>query len=91
MDQLPQFGKRELICLLLFTCNYVVSFRRGLIPLGAWDGLRYFIVALSEPSILLFCFKFMVNSGRHLGRSIIRLTLFMCVPNISCESILRVC
>ena len=22
-------GKRELICLLLFTCNYVVSFRRG--------------------------------------------------------------
>ena len=25
MDQLPRFGKRELICLLLFTCNYVVS------------------------------------------------------------------
>ena len=23
-------------------------------PLGAWDGLRYFIVALPEPSILLF-------------------------------------
>ena len=21
------------------------------LPLGAWDGLRYFIVALSEPSI----------------------------------------
>ena len=24
------------------------------LPLGAWDGLRYFIVALPEPSILLF-------------------------------------
>ena len=25
MDQLPRLGKRELICLLLFTCNYVIS------------------------------------------------------------------
>ena len=25
MDQLPRLGKRGLICLLLFTCNYVVS------------------------------------------------------------------
>ena len=24
---------------------------RFLLPLGAWDGLRYFIVALPEPSI----------------------------------------
>ena len=24
------------------------------LPLGAWDGLRYFIVALPEPSIYLF-------------------------------------
>ena len=24
MDQLLRLGKRELICLLLFTCNYVV-------------------------------------------------------------------
>ena len=29
MDQLPRLGKRELICLLLFTCNRVVSVRRG--------------------------------------------------------------
>ena len=29
MDQLPGLGKRELICLLLFTCNYVVSVWRG--------------------------------------------------------------
>ena len=25
VDQLSRLGKRELICLLLFTCNYVVS------------------------------------------------------------------
>ena len=29
MDHLPRFGKRELIYLLFFTCNYVVSVRRG--------------------------------------------------------------
>ena len=29
MDQLPRLGKRELICLLLFTCNYVVFVWRG--------------------------------------------------------------
>ena len=51
VDQLPRLGKRELICLLLFTCNCVVSVWGVPLPLGAWDGLRYFIVALSEPSI----------------------------------------
>ena len=29
MDRLPRLGKRELIYLLLFTCNYVVSVWRG--------------------------------------------------------------
>ena len=47
MDQLPRLGKRELVCLLLFTC----SLERFPLPLGAWDGLCYFIVALPEPSI----------------------------------------
>ena len=52
VDQLPRFGKRELICLLLFTCNYVVSvLERFPLPQGAWDGLRYLIVARPEPSI----------------------------------------
>ena len=51
MDHLPRLGKRELICLLLFTCNYVVSvLEKFPLPLGAWDGLCYFIVALPEPS-----------------------------------------
>ena len=29
MDQLPRLGKRELNCLLLFSCNYVVSVLGG--------------------------------------------------------------
>ena len=51
MDQFPQLRKRELIYLLLFTRNYVVLLERFVLPLGAWDGLRYFIVALTVPSI----------------------------------------
>ena len=42
MDQLPRLGKRELICLLLLTCNCVVSVWFAL-PLCVWDGLRYFL------------------------------------------------
>ena len=34
MDQLPRLGKRELICLLLFTCNYVVFVWRGFLFLS---------------------------------------------------------
>ena len=43
MDQLPQLGKRELICLLLFTCNYVVSVWRGFLFLLVL-GMGYVIL-----------------------------------------------
>ena len=33
----------------LLLCGFRLE--RFLLPLGAWDGLRYFIVALPEPSI----------------------------------------
>ena len=53
MDQLPRLGKRELICLLLFPCNYVVSVWRGFHFLWVL-GLRYFILhSLSLPLIIL--------------------------------------
>ena len=42
MDQLPRLGKGELICLLLFTCNYVVSVWRGFIFLWVL-GMGYVI------------------------------------------------
>ena len=60
MDQLPRLGKRELICLLLFACNYVVSVWRG--SLFLWVlGMGYVILlwhSLSLPynySILCGC------------------------------------
>ena len=50
MDQLPRLGKRELICLLLFNCNYVVSVRRGFLFLRVLGMGCYFNVApLSLP------------------------------------------
>ena len=43
MDQLPRLGKRELICLLLINCNYMVSIWRGF--LFFWVlGLGYVIL-----------------------------------------------
>ena len=43
MDQLPRLGKRELICLLLLTCNYVVSVWRGFLFLWML-GMGYVIL-----------------------------------------------
>ena len=43
MDQLPRLGKRELICLLLFTCNYMVSVWRGFLFLLVL-GMGYVIL-----------------------------------------------
>ena len=61
VDQLPRLGKRELICLLLFTCNYVVSVWRGFLFLWVL-GMGYIILlwhSLSLPlgqSFLIFRF-----------------------------------
>ena len=55
MDQLPRLGKRELICLLLFTCNYVVSVWRGFLFLWVL-GMGYVILlwhSLSLPLIIM--------------------------------------
>ena len=41
--QLPRLGKRELICLLLFTCNYVVSVWSGFLFLWVL-GMGYVIL-----------------------------------------------
>ena len=43
MDQLPRLGKRELIRLLLFTCNYVVFVWRGFLFLWVL-GMGYVIL-----------------------------------------------
>ena len=43
MDQLPRLGKTVLVCLLLFTCNYVVSVWRGFLFLWVL-GMGYVIL-----------------------------------------------
>ena len=43
VGQLPRLGKRELICLLLFTCNNVVSVLRGFLFLWVL-GMGYVIL-----------------------------------------------
>ena len=43
VDQLLRLGKRELVCLLLFTCNYIVSVRRGFLFLWVL-GMGYVIL-----------------------------------------------
>ena len=45
VDQLPRFGNRELNCLLLVTCNYVVSVRRGFL----------FLLVLGMGCVILLC------------------------------------
>ena len=50
MDQLPRLGKRELICLLLFTCNYVVSVWRGFLFLWVL-GMGYVVLLLHSLSL----------------------------------------
>ena len=43
VDQLPRLGKRKLICLLLFTCNYVVPVWTGFLFLWVL-GMGYVIL-----------------------------------------------
>ena len=83
MDRLPRLGKRELICLLLFTCNYVVSVWRGFLFLWVlgmgyvillWHSLglpyNYFIGGDGRISFIFFSLAFsLVHVGER--RSVI--------------------
>ena len=69
MDQLPRLGKRVLICLLLFTCNYVVSVWRGFLFLWVL-GLGYVILlwhSLSLPYNYFRCWvaPLRIETGRY--------------------------
>ena len=55
MDQIPRLGKRELICLLLFTFNNLVSVWRGFLFIWVL-GMGYIILlwhSLRLPLIIL--------------------------------------
>ena len=70
MDQLPRLGKRELICLLSFTCNYVVFVWRGFLFLWVL-GIDYVILlwhSLSLPynySDMMVCSKNSTYGPKH--------------------------
>ena len=52
MGQLSRFGEERAnlsAVVYLLLCGFCLE--RFPLPLGAWDGIRYFIVALPEPSI----------------------------------------
>ena len=77
VDQLPRFGKRELICLLLFTCtcNYVVSVKRGF--LFPWVlGMGYAILlwlSLSLPYNFICNFVVKISTGNPIKCSRIKM------------------
>ena len=54
MDQLPRLGKRELICLLSFACNYVVFVWRGFLFLWVL-GMGYVILLWHSLSLPYNC------------------------------------
>ena len=63
VDQLPRLGKREFICLLLFTCNYVVSVWRGFLFLWVlWMG---YVILLWHSLILSYNY-FLIVQGANL-------------------------
>ena len=68
MDQLPRLGKREQICLLLFTCNYMVSVWR--VVLFLWVlGMGYVIslwhsLSLPYNYLLYFILSKKISNGQ---------------------------
>ena len=62
MDQLPRLGKRELICLLLFTCNYVVSVWGGFLFLSVL-GMGYVILLWHSLGLLYNYLALVINGG----------------------------
>ena len=61
MCQLPRLWKRELICLLLFTCNYVVSVWRGFLFLSVL-GMGFVILLWHSLSLPYNYFTFYTQS-----------------------------
>ena len=70
MDQLPRLGKRELICLLLFTCNYVVSVWRGFLFLWVL-GIGYVILLWHSMSLPLIILLHLYNTDTSKGNIVI--------------------
>ena len=64
MDQLPRLGKRELLCLLLLTCNYVVFVWKGFLFLWVL-GMGYVILLWHSLSLPYSYFGFRAGIKHH--------------------------
>ena len=90
MDQLPRLGKRELICLLLFTFSCVVSVRRGFLFL--WVLVMVYVIllwhSLSLPyNYFVYCRELApstvsLTSNRVRGDSSKHYAIFTCIINV---------
>ena len=80
MDQLPRLGKRELICLLSFTCNYVVFVWRGFLFLWVL-GMGYIILLWHSLSLPYNYFVFLMKAQVTRKRDILHKLFFheLCV------------
>ena len=68
VGQLPRLGKRALIRVLLFTCNYVVSVCRGLL----WVlGMGYLILLWHSLSLPYNYFEFRFNEKYYFDRALL--------------------
>ena len=89
VNQLPRLGKRELICLLLFTCNYVVFVWRGFLFLWVL-GMGYVILlwhSLSLPYNYLLIMAVVVSNA-DISRKIPNYFKFVKKMNINVRSFL---
>ena len=68
VDKLPWLGKRELVCLLLFTGNYVVSVWRGFLFLWVL-GMGYVILLWHSLSLLYNYLKSHPKNGEAWDRT----------------------
>ena len=82
MDQLPRLGKRELICLLLFTCNYEVYDRRCFLFLCVF-GMDY-VISSPEPKTHRRAYRIlMVRRPSVVRPSVVRRLPSVCRPQCS--------
>ena len=78
MAQLPRLGKRELICLLVFTCNNVVSVWRGFLFLWVL-GMGYVIILWHSLSLPYNYLLFKENILDIEQIVLVRLEIILCV------------
>ena len=78
MDQLPRLGKRELICLLSFTCNYVVFVWRGFLFLWVL-GIGYVILLWHSLSLP---YNYFDDTAVYLYAKLAEETILILVENL---------